>query len=270
MNSTKEGQEREKLRKEAIETLRNYRGVIRDTSGLLKPDDPELKDIEGVRVDRDGVVYKVSPNLGRPPILDPEEAAKRKRAWFSKCRPHAVKALELYQLQNQGTCFELDEVKCTEQLSDGSRCFTMDSLISEPDPDFEIVKSVDYGAWVVYPYGCTLCKSEQGKPVKSSSVPSKSKESAQPVEALGFLQSTSSVFVPINVGLGYKLWCWLCRADIAAHHRMRWSEYVSVSAGTYLKGITQLSYTSHAPIPTPQSMETAQACCTIQASALFT
>ncbi|KAJ4827558.1 hypothetical protein Tsubulata_004777 [Turnera subulata] len=186
-NSTKKGPKREKLRKEAIEILRNHRGGIRDPSGLLKPDDPELEGIEGIHVDRDGIVYKVTPNLGRPPILDPEEEAERKRAWFSKCRPHAIKALELYQRQN-GTAFDLEDVEVVgaafrlcmgggvhhlkftakpvtvgsqaetgtaattffaevhstaRRPSHASRCFTIGSLISEPDPDFEIVKNVE-------------------------------------------------------------------------------------------------------------------------------
>ncbi|KAJ4827550.1 hypothetical protein Tsubulata_004768 [Turnera subulata] len=189
-------------RKKAIENLRNHRGIIRDPSRLLKPDDPELKDLEGIRVDDCGHVYKITPNLIRRRILDDEEAAEMDRRRFIECRPYAMNALELYRRQT-GTSFDLDEVlgvrfqvcfggglhhlKFTAKPVESeagtsttfiaevhsrarepphcSRCLTMDSILgSGGDPVFKIVKDEDYGDWVDLPFGCTRCE----KPKKSA------------------------------------------------------------------------------------------------------
>ncbi|KAJ4826261.1 hypothetical protein Tsubulata_018652 [Turnera subulata] len=227
--NTLEGPEREELRKAAIEILRNHCGAIGDPSRLLKPDDPELKDIEGIYVNRDGRVWKQTPNAGGLcRKLEPEEIAERRQGMSEEYRPHAMLALELYHRQNEGTCFELREVVTTslrlllggfvwhikftakpvndvgseagtststttttfyaevhktwENPAHASLCFTIDSPIVTGNPDFEILKD---GDWIEYPYGCTLCRRKRRKRVKSSSVPSKSETAIEIDAAMG-------------------------------------------------------------------------------------
>ncbi|KAJ4827553.1 hypothetical protein Tsubulata_004771 [Turnera subulata] len=258
-------EDRERLRKKAIEYLRTQRGLIKDPSGLLKHDDPELKDMDGIRDYGDGFVYRLTPSIIRSLArVPPEEVAEKYQKMFEFCRPYANIALEWYQRQN-GTSFELLEVvgalarvcfgggvwhiKFTakpanggSQANDGaqagsstttttffaevhitgrlgkhvSQCFTIDSILNgDPDdPGFKIVKKKKFGVkkkkfsvkkkkfggeWVkivknkrfggdwsiVTGVSAAKEKRPQSHPVAWKAL--------SPVEALGFLRSTSSV-----------------------------------------------------------------------------
>ncbi|KAJ4826258.1 hypothetical protein Tsubulata_018649 [Turnera subulata] len=91
--------DREKLRREALATLRNFRGVLVDHSGLLRPDDPEVKRSKDFEVTKYGTVIKIP--RWKPPRSDPETEEKEYQDQLDMCRPFAVKALELYQKENE-------------------------------------------------------------------------------------------------------------------------------------------------------------------------
>ncbi|KAJ4826260.1 hypothetical protein Tsubulata_018651 [Turnera subulata] len=103
-------EDRERLRKKAIEYLRTQRGLIKDPSGLLKHDDPEIKEMDGIQDYGDGFVYRLTPSFVQErQRVRPEEVAEKYQKMFEVCRPYANTALEWYQRKN-GTSFELLEV----------------------------------------------------------------------------------------------------------------------------------------------------------------